>query len=189
MTKTEARQVYLERRLALSDAQRAVLNERLYHLFFVLPFLNTIKTLHVYLPLEEKAEPDTWQIIDKLRREHGHIRLVVPKVTTGGYLDHYFFEGLHQLQKNKWNIWEPVQGVPAMPEKIDAVLVPLLAYDERGHRVGYGKGFYDRFLAQCRPDCLKVGLSFFEPCPLLRDVEATDVRLTHVLTPARLLAF
>ncbi|MCU0419837.1 MAG: 5-formyltetrahydrofolate cyclo-ligase [Cyclobacteriaceae bacterium] len=189
MTKAEARKTYLARRLALPFAQREVLNLQLYHLFFVQPFLHIIKTLHVYLPLQEKGEPDTWQIIDKLRREHGHIRLVVPKVNTAGHLEHYFFEGLHQLHKNKWNIWEPVQGVPAAPEKLDAVLVPLLAYDEQGNRAGYGKGFYDRFLAQCRPDCVKIGLSFFGPCPLLDDVEPTDVRINQVLTPEGMVVF
>ncbi len=175
--------------MALSDSQRAALNLQLYHRFFAQPFLHTVKVLHVYFPLEEKGEPDTWQLIDRLRREHGHIRLVVPKVTAGDHLEHYFFEGLHQLQKNKWNLWEPAQGLPASPGQIDCVLVPLLAYDERGHRVGYGKGFYDRFLAQCRPDCIKMGFSFFGPCAAMEDVEATDVRLDYVLNPQQVVVF
>lgn len=183
MTKAELRKLYLQKRLALTAAQRDLLNLRIYHHFFAWPELNVLKTLHVYLSLEEKGEPDTWSIIDKLRREHAHIRLVVPRVSREGELDHIFLEGLHQLKKSKWNIWEPQQGVEAFPAQLDAVIVPLLAYDWHGHRVGYGRGFYDQFLAQCRPDCRRIGLSFFEPVDKIEDVRAEDVALDAVICP------
>jgi 5-formyltetrahydrofolate cyclo-ligase len=182
MNKDELRKVYLQKRLALTEDERAHFNLAIYHQFFTWPPLNHIQQLHIYLPLDEKAEPDTWQIIDKLRREHAHIRLVIPKVIND-QLEHYYFEGIHQLQKSRWNIWEPKQGVPAPIEKIDAVLVPLLVCDKVGHRVGYGKGFYDRFLIQCKPDCIKVGISFFESISTIDGVEPTDVKLTGCFTP------
>jgi 5-formyltetrahydrofolate cyclo-ligase len=188
MNKAELRKVYLQKRLALTEDERANFNLAIYHQFFTWPPLNQIQQLHIYLPLDEKAEPDTWQIIDKLRREHAHIRLVIPKVIND-QLEHYYFEGMHQLQKSKWNIWEPKQGVPADVKKIDAVLVPLLAFDKTGHRVGYGKGFYDKFLIQCRPDCFKLGVSFFEPVDVIDEIEPTDVRLTGCVTPAGFIAF
>ena len=71
------------------------------------------------------------------------------------------------------------------PSEVDVVLVPGLAFDEGGHRVGYGRGFYDRFLALCRPDCLKVGLSYFEPISQITDIHAGDIRLDLLITPER----
>ena len=63
------------------------------------------------------------------------------------------------------------------------VLVPGVCFDQTGHRVGYGKGFYDRFLKTCRPGCLKVGLSYFEPVDPIDDVHDGDVRLDFIVTP------
>src|SRR5690606_38494377 len=65
------------------------------------------------------------------------------------------------IKKNNWDIPEPENGIPFPAEKIEVIFIPLLAYDSLGNRVGYGKGFYDRFLAKCNPDCIKIGLSFF----------------------------
>lgn len=185
MTKDALRKQYLQKRLALSEAEYAQLTFQLYQNFFFSVDLSFINVLHTFLPLQKNKEPDTWIIVDRIRREFPNVRLVVPRIEpSSGTLENIFFEGLHQLEKNKWDIPEPKQGVPAAPEKIDMVLVPLLACDERGQRVGYGKGFYDKFLSTCRPDCKTVGISFFEPVERIDDVNAFDVPLHHCLTPA-----
>lgn len=188
MTKAEARKIYLEKRLALTDAAYQQLNFQLYQQFFTHIDLSFIRCLHIFLPIESKREPDTWPIIDRIRREFPHVRLSIPKVV-GDQLENIYFEGLHQLKKNKWGILEPQQGVPTPTEKIDIVIVPLLAVDVQGHRVGYGKGFYDRFLSICRPDCQRIGISCEEPCEALEDLNNNDIRLTHCLTPMDLLCF
>ena len=69
------------------------------------------------------------------------------------------------------------------------VFVPLLAFDKKGHRVGYGKGFYDKFLSECKPDAIKIGLSFFEPEELITDVFESDVKLDYCVTPNSIHAF
>jgi 5-formyltetrahydrofolate cyclo-ligase len=69
------------------------------------------------------------------------------------------------------------------------VLVPLLALDKSGHRVGYGKGFYDKFLAECRIRCHRVGISLFQPIDMIEDVGEDDITLTHCLTPSGVLKF
>ena len=69
------------------------------------------------------------------------------------------------------------------------VLVPLLAFDKLGHRVGYGKGYYDRFLAKCPPNCLRIGLSLFDPVERIDDVVPTDIRLNSCLTPVHTYVF
>jgi 5-formyltetrahydrofolate cyclo-ligase len=56
-------------------------------------------------------------------------------------------------------------------------------FDRRGFRVGYGKGFYDKFLSECRADCLKIGLSYFEPIDEISDAQNFDVRLDCCITP------
>lgn len=188
MTKADARKEFIQKRKALSESNFQQLNLQVYHQFFAQLDLSFIKCLHIFLPIEGKREPDTWQIIDRIRREFPHIRITIPSVKDDE-LENIYLEGYHQLKKNKWGILEPEQGVPTPTEKIDMVLVPLLAFDKVGHRVGYGKGFYDKFLAECRIRCQRVGISLFQPIDMIEDVGEDDITLTHCLTPSGVLKF
>ena len=188
MTKAELRKSYLQKRQALTDADCLNYSREICEQFFSYFDLSFLITIHLYLPIEKNKEPDTWLILDRIRREFPNVRISVPRVRDN-HLENIFFEGLHQLEKNAWGIPEPKQGVPTPTEKIDLVIVPLLAFDQMGHRVGYGKGFYDRFLKECRPDCKKIGLSFLEPIEKITDPEVHDVTLTHCITPARIYQF
>jgi 5-formyltetrahydrofolate cyclo-ligase len=188
MTKQEARKTYLQKRLELSEGEYQQLNLQLYNQFFTQLDLSFIKCIHIFLPIESKREPDTWPIIERIRREFPHIRISIPKVVNDG-LENIYFEGLHQLKKNKWGILEPEQGVPTPAEKIDMVIVPLLAFDEKGNRVGYGKGFYDGFLAECRMRCKRVGISLFQPIEKIEDADGNDIALTECLTPTYFFSF
>jgi 5-formyltetrahydrofolate cyclo-ligase len=94
-----------------------------------------------------------------------------------------------KFQKSEYNIYEPVDGLEVPTSKIDVVFVPLLAYDTKGNRVGYGKGFYDNFLSKCKEDVVKIGLSFFEPEEAIDDVFETDIRLDYCVTPMTLYSF
>lgn len=190
MNKADLRKIYLQKRQALSEAEYAQLNFQIYQQFFAKIDLSFINVIHIFLPVISKHEPDTWLIIDRLRREFPHIRISIPKSDTRqNTLENFYFEGLHQLVTSAWGIQEPKQGIPTEIEKIDLVLVPLLAFDKAGHRVGYGKGFYDRFLKGCRPDCLKAGLSFFEAEEILTDADELDVPLNLCVTPAGIIHF
>ena len=75
------------------------------------------------------------------------------------------------------------------PDEIDLVLVPLLAFDQEGYRVGYGKGYYDKFLSQCREDVIKIGLSFFEPVDAISDINQFDMSLNYCVTPQQVYDF
>lgn len=184
MTKAELRKIYLDKRRQLTPAEYQQLNYQLCEHFFAAVDLSFIKVLHTFIPLEKNNEPNSWLLIDRIRREFPHIRMVIPRVQAStGTLENLFFEGLHQLQANNWGILEPKQGVPAEPSIIDMVLVPLLVIDQHGQRVGYGKGFYDRFLAECRPTCKKVGLSLFDPIDEVNDTDEWDVPLDACVTP------
>jgi 5-formyltetrahydrofolate cyclo-ligase len=184
MTKEALRKIYRAKRNELSESEFLQMSRQLSDRFFLAIDLSFIKVVHVYLPIESKKEPDTWLIVERIRREFSHIRLSIPKVK-GEVMENIFFEGLHQLEKNGWGISEPKQGVPTPSEKIDLVIVPLLAFDKQGHRVGYGKGFYDRFLKECRPDCQKVGLSMFDPENQSIETNEHDVLLSLCITPTK----
>jgi len=189
MTKQELRKHYLQKRRELSEGEYLVLNHQLCENFFAHIDLSFCKVVHCFLPLTEKREPDTWLIIDRIRREFQHIRLSIPRINPAtDELENIYFEGLHQLKKNSWGILEPKQGVPTPIEKIDIVLVPLLAFDGNGNRIGYGKGYYDRFLIACPSTTQKIGLSLFSPENNVPS-EPEDVRLSSCITPAAVFTF
>jgi len=94
-----------------------------------------------------------------------------------------------QFANSPWGIPEPVGGRVVEPADFDVVLIPLLAFDVKGHRVGYGKGFYDRYLASCRPDCLKIGISFFEAVDPIDDLNAHDIALNMAICSTQVYDF
>jgi 5-formyltetrahydrofolate cyclo-ligase len=91
--------------------------------------------------------------------------------------------------KNRFNILEPISGAIIDPQKFDLIFVPLVAFDKRGYRVGYGKGYYDKYLPRCRPDALKVGFSYFEAVDRIEDINDFDVPLNFCITPQRIYEF
>jgi 5-formyltetrahydrofolate cyclo-ligase len=184
MTKKELRKIYLKKRMDLSADQYEELNQQVCDHFFQAVKLSGIEVLHTFLPIKRTKEVNTLLIIDRLKKEFPHIRVSVPKINNNtAELEHYYLESFDQLRNNTWEIPEPVYGIPTPTQKIDAVLVPLLAFDRRGHRLGYGRGFYDRFLSSCRPDCLKIGLSFFEFEEQIDGINDRDVPLDLIITP------
>lgn len=144
------------------------------------------KYYHIYLPILEKKEPDTSYLLSILQGKDKNI--VLPKVS-GNQLRHYLLTDRTRIGKSEWNIPEPVDGIEVLPEKIDVVFVPLLAFDKEGNRVGYGKGFYDKFLGSCRPEAVKVGLSLFAAVEEITDVSEKDVALDYCITPEKNYSF
>lgn len=142
---------------------------------------------HVFLPIEEKKEVDTQLIIEHLKKINK--KIVVPKVKDGSHLEHILLEEETVLKKNPWGIPEPQLGRAIPSKQIDLVFIPLLAFDKKGHRVGYGKGYYDRFLKTCREDVLKIGLCFFEPVEEITDITADDMVLDCCVTPKKIYSF
>lgn len=189
MTKIELRKLYKEKRNALTAAEINRLNDLLLIRFqqLNLPFIDY---LHTYLAIEENKEVPTDQIMSYLEFQNPALRICVPKTDfKTGELSSYIIDEETDFVKNEYNVAEPIDGELIEPDKMDLVLVPLLAFDERGYRVGYGKGFYDRFISQCRKDALKIGLSYFEATPVIEDVQQFDLPLTHCVTPHRIYEF
>ena len=189
MTKQQLRNNYSEKRIRLTPSECAQSNLQIYNYFFSFLDLSFVKVIHTYLPIEKNHEPDTWMMVDRIRREFPHIRISIPRTSKDGTLENFYFEGLHQLQTSTWGIQEPKQGVLTPSGKIDVVIVPLIAFDNGGHRVGYGKGYYDRFLKTCRIDCKKIGLSFFDAEEKIDDVGPHDFRLDACITPKGVISY
>ena len=196
MTKSALRQTFLAQRRALSAKDSMHRSQSIANLlleeFFDAPSEKTKAVLHTFLPIVRQNEVDTWSIIHRIWQHFPSIQVTVPVTTLlTNRLAHYLLTPETPLIENRWGILEPQQNarIAIDSEQIDFVLVPLLAFDKRGHRVGYGKGYYDYFLAQCRPDCLKVGVSLFEPVEHIADTVPTDVRLNACITPKQVWRF
>lgn len=182
MQKEQVRKLYLQKRIGLSDAEFQRLNQRIVEHFFKFIDLRLIKVLHVFLPIEKQKEVNTWLIIDRIKKLHTEIQISIPRINNqSSTIENFYYEGPDQLEKNTWGILEPKQGIPTPTEKIDAVLVPLLAFDRSGNRVGYGRGFYDKFLATL--NCRKIGLSFFPPVQSIEGMNERDVPIDTIVTP------
>ena len=135
---------------------------------------------HLFLSISEKKEIDTSFVLSILQGRDKNV--ILPKIQNQR-LDHYLLTDSTAIKKNKWNIPEPIDGIAVEPLKIDVVFVPLLAFDLHGNRVGYGKGYYDGFLKECKPDILKIGLSLFEAEDEITDTFANDIPLDYCVTP------
>lgn len=190
MTKSELRKVYLERRMALSKAERTENSRQIAELLFSTIDLTEISSLHCFIPIEKFGEIDTFLILERLRSSNPDIKVYVPKIALEtGEIKSLAFEPGAELIDGALGTREPVISKTIDADAIDIVLVPLLCFDRHGFRVGYGKGFYDRFLLRCRPDCLKVGLSYFPPVDLIENIYPGDVRLDMCVTPGSIYHF
>ena len=142
---------------------------------------------HLFLSSEKNKEVDTTYLLSVIQGKDK--QAVIPKVVSKETLAHFLLTDQTPLKVNRWGIPEPISGITVTPQQIEVVFVPLLALDKRGHRVGYGKGFYDRFLAQCSAQVIKVGLSFFEPISEIKDTDKFDIPLDYAVTPSAVFKF
>jgi len=143
---------------------------------------------HVFLPIVEHKEVDTEFILHLLSGKDKEIVISKSDFETRT-MTHFLLTDNTKIKKNEFNIPEPVNGLQVQSSNIDVVFVPLLAFDNFGNRVGYGKGFYDKFLSECRPETIKIGLSFFESVNQIDDVFESDVKLDYCVTPLKTYTF
>lgn len=186
MFKSEIRKQALKERLSYRDDEYQKLNKKLLEQFQALDF-SDIKTIHIFLPIVEKKEPDTFLLIEWLAENHAQIKIIVPKADfETALMTNHEYLGVNDLQKNLYNILEPQKGSIHNGE-VDMVLIPLLAFDKMGYRVGYGKGFYDRFLENINAQ--KIGLSLSPAIDSIDDVNEHDIKLDFCITPTETIKF
>jgi len=189
MTKALLRSTYLEKRKTITEPDRARLDDLLLIQLQRIPLLQ-VQTLFSYIPMEHMAEPNTYFFTR-------YLETVVPQLQTAypvtdlnnSTMQAYLTDEYTEFVKNRFGIIEPVSETIITPQQIDLVFVPLLVADEQGYRVGFGKGIYDKYLAQCRPDTLKIGFCYFDPVPAISDIHENDIPLDILITPHNTVVF
>lgn len=189
MKKHELRSLFKEKRKGISVQEMEKLNDLILINFQRLS-IPPVEWVHTYLASLKLGEPDTAQIIRFLQFRNPLVKIVVPKIDIhSGNINHYHFEEGVELITNFYGIEEPKSGKLVSEEIIDLVLIPLLSFDRRGYRVGFGKGYYDKFLGRCKPNVIKIGLSFFDPVDEIEDVNGYDIPLNFCITPQESFSF
>lgn len=189
MNKQELRKIYLQKRKQLTPPEMAELNAAIINNFASLN-LTGIRFIHIFYPITGKHEFNSLLLVDWLKENHPEIELVLPKTILADFsLKNILWQSNTPLGMNQWGITEPESGIEIDSARIDMVLLPLLAYDKSGNRLGYGKGFYDRFLINCKPDVQKIGISYFEPEEIFEEIDAYDIPLNACVTPKRIWKF
>jgi 5-formyltetrahydrofolate cyclo-ligase len=143
-------------------------------------------TINLFLPIERFHEIDLKPLLNSNKcKRIGVNKADFEKQTMTSYL----YVDKKQIRINTHDIPEPVYGDHLKPTDFDLVIVPLLAFNKEGCRVGYGKGFYDLFLSECRTDCLFVGVNHFNESIEIDDIESHDIPLDFVVTPEKTIKF
>jgi 5-formyltetrahydrofolate cyclo-ligase len=187
MTKKELRELYKEKRKGLSPGQLSAYSNSIVELTLK-TFQMEKKMVSLFLPIERQKEINTYSLWEKITGFGSEVAVPVMN-TLKGDLKHILFLSHNQLAVNSFGVPEPQSGKVIAAHKIDVVFVPLLCFDTKGHRVGYGGGYYDRFLKKCNPQCKFIGLSVFPPVEQIDDVLSTDIKLDTVITPEEVYRF
>lgn len=186
MNKRNLRKKYFQLRKAVTLEEGAKGSIQIANELLQLPIWN-YDYYHIFLTIANKKEIDTGPILSILQGKDKNI--VLPKMNIDNTLTNFLLTDNTLIKNNHYNVPEPQDGIEIDASRIDVVFVPLLAYDKEGNRIGYGKGFYDRFLENCRPDVIKIGLSFFPPEAMIEDVSSNDIPLDFCVTPTKTYRF
>ena len=184
MLKQKLRKIYKEKRNSLFDTQNLSLN--IANKTLDLDIWN-FQNYHVFFPIEKQKEVDSRLIIQIIQGKDKNV--VLPKLNfESNSIDSVLLTDSTLLKTNHLGISEPLNGIQINNNQIDLVFVPLLAFDNSGHRVGYGGGYYDKFLSEC-PNAIKVGLSYFDPINKIEDINSKDIKLDYCITPKKVYEF
>ena len=197
MRKDEARTHFKGLKKDLKSEEIGKMSKRIHDLLFSRLMMHRYSPIHLYIPIKRNNEVDSLLILETLRRDFAP-DIYISKSLENGELLHVKFEATTKLETSQWGIDEPVDLTDSLSSegffeqyKTEDILifVPLLAFDKEGNRVGYGKGFYDRFLQFATKDTTIVGLSLFEPIDLIEDADSFDVKMNFCVTPERVWAW
>ncbi|MDO1447879.1 5-formyltetrahydrofolate cyclo-ligase [Rhodocytophaga aerolata] len=190
MNKADLRKLFLEKRKSYTAEEIQWKSLQIATHFFARFMLADVRYLHIFLPIVRQQELDTWPIIQRITKNYPSVQLVIPKTDIPNLsMGSYVYEPGIALQTNKWGMSEPENGQVVDASQLDMILLPLLAFDEQGYRVGYGKGFYDRYLQRCKPAVIKVGLSIEAPVPQIADIDQYDYKMDYCVTPEKVWEF
>lgn len=175
MDKTELRREIRARKRAMTEAEIEDRSARLAQLFFASRAYQNAKTIYGYLPYNQEVR--TVPMLERALKDGK--KVAVPKVY-GEEMKFLYLDDLTAVAKGYAGIPEPIADEPVAHDETALVLMPGLAFDPQGHRIGYGGGFYDKFLA-AEPNHPTLALCYeFQMLPKL-DVEDHDIPVDTVL--------
>jgi 5-formyltetrahydrofolate cyclo-ligase len=185
LSKIEAREKYRNLRKQLTEPEILEMSVEIANNLLKFKIWE-LKTFHLFMTINEKKEVDTKPIFDLLIGKGKEI--VIPKININtNTLDSYIFDEKTVFKISNLRIPEPKDGI-VFNGKIDVVIMPLLAYDLDGNRIGYGKGFYDNFISNLKSAPLKIGISYFSPEKSL-ECNNHDINLDYCITPNKIFSF
>ena len=175
MDKTELRREIRARKRAMTEEEIETRSAKLARLFFASEAYQNAKTIYGYLPYNQEVR--TVPMLERALKDGK--KVAVPKVY-GEEMKFLYLDDLNAVAKGYAGIPEPIADEPVAHDKTALVLMPGLAFDPQGHRIGYGGGFYDKFLA-AEPSHPTLALCYeFQMLPKL-DVEDHDIPVDTVL--------
>ena len=134
------------------------------------------RAVHVYMSTTKEVQ--TTDIVNTILTKYQNCKVLIPKIKKNNQIDSYIYNHTVKLKENKYGIKEPTNGeLYNNKAKIDLIIVPCLVLDKNGNRVGYGGGYYDRFIVK-HPEAITVGLTENELYKI-KDVEKTDIPLKY----------
>lgn len=175
MNKQELRRTIRERKRAMTEEEIVERSNALAEKFYNTPAYQAASTIYGYLPYNQEVRtiPMLQRALDEGKR------VAVPKVY-GEEMRFIYLEDLTQVSKGYAGIPEPIADAPVAEDKQALVLMPGLAFDPQGHRIGYGGGFYDKFLAK-EPHHPTLALCYEFQMQAHLDTEEFDIPVDTVL--------
>jgi 5-formyltetrahydrofolate cyclo-ligase len=189
MNKNELRALYKQKRAEIAPNEKLLLDDLLLIKFQQLYF-SQVAVLLTYWPSAKHGEPNTHLFSGYLIHMIPGLETAYPVINNKtGTFDAVLSTEDTVYSTNTYGIKEPLFGEIIPPTSIDLVFVPLLICDKFGNRVGYGKGFYDKYLATCRDDVIKVGFNYFAPADKIDDTHLFDIPLNYLVTTDNIYEF
>jgi 5-formyltetrahydrofolate cyclo-ligase len=146
------------------------------------------KNVAIFLPIQSKKEPNTFLLMSEFLVEN--LKYFAPKIDLSlNKMNFYSIENENQIEYGPYQIPEPKSHYKIELNELDFILIPLLCFDSRGNRVGYGKGYYDRFLENAPQKLVKIGITLFDQFEIIDDVDINDIPLDFCITPNNLIRF
>ena len=191
MKKKDIRHYYKDKRRQLSASQINRLDDLLLIQFQKLP-ITIPAVIMTYAAIETQKEFNPQLITDYWYFKNPELQLIYPLLVNTNENTEMIAVLTHEetlFETNNVGIDEPVNGNEILSNEIEMIIVPLLGFDRKGYRVGYGKGYYHVFLKKCNNDCVKIGFSYFDPIDAIDDINSFDIPLDFCITHEKIYAF
>ena len=160
------------------------LSETIVEKFMALPEFEQAQTVMFYVDV--RAEVRTRHAFEQALASGK--KIIVPWCNDEGELELFHMESVDELAEGMYRILEPKAELRSLsekaprPDELDLIMVPGVAFDQRGGRTGHGKGYYDKLLEHARPDCPLVALAF--DCQMFAEIpmQSHDIFMDKVIT-------